>query len=109
MFKRCMVYLSLIVMVIVSIGPFIWLLSTAMKSSHENIFQYPPQLFPEAPTLGNFTEVWTAVPMMMYFINSLVMTILAVIFNLVFSVLAAYPLARLDFKGKNSIFLVVLA
>jgi putative chitobiose transport system permease protein len=109
MLKKSLTYAMLILLVIISIGPFLWLLSTAMKSSGENIFQYPPRFIPEQPTLGNFTEVWNAVPMAAYFINSFVVTGLAVILNLVFSVLAAYPLARMDFKGKNSIFMMILA
>lgn len=56
MLKRFFTYAILILLVAVSIGPFLWLLSTALKSSGENIFQYPPQLIPQAPTLGNFAE-----------------------------------------------------
>lgn len=109
MLKRAVTYAMLVLLAIIAIGPFLWLLSTALKSSSENIFQYPPDFWPDAPTLGNFAEVWKAVPMGAYFFNSLVVTGLAVVLNLVFSVLAAYPLARFEFKGKNSIFLVILA
>ncbi len=109
MLKRWATYGMLILLVLVSIGPFLWLLSTALKSSSENIFQYPPQLIPASPTFQNFTEVWRVVPMGLYFFHSIVVTGLAVILNLVFSVLAAYPLARFDFRGKNSIFLTILA
>ncbi len=109
MLKKLWTYALLILLAIFSVGPFIWLLSTALKSSDENIFQYPPDFLPNQPTLGNFTEVWNAVPMGDYFINSLIVTVLSVVLNIVFSVLAAYPLARFDFKGKNSIFLMILA
>jgi putative chitobiose transport system permease protein len=109
MFKKVLTYVLLGLLVVISIGPFAWLLATAMKSSGENIFSMPPRFIPQHPTLENFKAVWKAVPMTDYFINSIVVTGLAVILNLVFSVLAAYPLARMTFRGKNSIFLVVLA
>lgn len=109
MVKKLGVYLVLGLLVVISIGPFLWLLSTAVKSSGENIFQFPPRFIPEQPTLENFTAVWKAVPMAGYFWNSFIVTGLSVILNLVFSVLAAYPLARFNFKGKNSVFLIVLA
>lgn len=109
MLKKHLTYTLLITLVIISIGPFLWLLSTALKSSGENIFQYPPDFIPDQPTPSNFFEVWQAVPMGLYFLNSIVVTLLAVVLNLVFSVLAAYPLARFEFKGKNSIFMLILA
>ena len=109
MLKKLIVYAILLLLAILSLGPFVWLLSTALKSSGENIFQYPPRFIPAQPTLDNFSAVWKAVPMGAYFINSIVVTGLSVLLNLVFSVLAAYPLARMDFRGKNMIFLMVLA
>jgi len=109
MLKKTLIYAGLLGLAVLSVGPFVWLLSTALKSSAENIFQYPPRLLPESLTLDNFVQVWHAVPMGAYFINSVIVTTLAVVFNLVFSVLAAYPLARFEFKGKNAIFMMVLA
>lgn len=109
MLKKFGLYAILLLLVAAAIGPFLWLLSTALKSSSENIFRCPPSFLPEVPTLQNFAEVWKAVPMGRYFINSIVTTGLAVLFNLVFSLLAAYPLARFTFKGKNSVFLLILA
>ncbi len=109
MLKRGLTYAMLVLLAVISIGPFIWLLSTALKSSSENIFRYPPDFIPDQPTLANFGEVWQAVPMGSYFLNSFIVTGLAVILNLVFSVLAAYPLARFEFKGKNTIFMLILA
>lgn len=94
---------------IVFSGPFLWLLSTALKSSEENIFSYPPKLIPEHITFSNFTEVWHAIPMGSYFINSIIVAIVSIILNLVFSSLAAYPLARMDFKGKHVFFYLILS
>lgn len=108
-FSKFILYLILIFLAIISIGPFIWLFSTALKSGGENIFQYPPQFIPEFPTLKNFIGVWKQVPFLNYIINSFIVAFFIVILNLILSSLAAYPLARMNFKGKNFIFLAVLA
>jgi len=53
-------YLALTLVALVTLGPFVWLVVTALKGSAENIFAYPPRLIPEQPTLGNFAAVWAA-------------------------------------------------
>src|SRR5262249_40112448 len=102
-------YILLVVLVVVSVGPFLWLLSTALKDADENIFAYPPQFIPQHPTLANFASVWQKVPMLQFFINSIVVTFFTIFFNITLSVLAAYPLARMNFKGKNTLFFSILA
>lgn len=107
--KKVFLYLVLVFFAVIFVGPFLWLLSTAVKSPSENIFSYPPRLIPEAFTLNNFVEVWNAIPLGRYFINSTIIAAISIILNLVFASLAAYPLARLDFKGKNLIFYLILS
>lgn len=103
------VHSFLIVMSILSLFPFIWLISTALKGSDENIFQYPPIFIPQHFTFENFSGVWKKIPFLLYFLNSFIVASFTVILNLIFSSLAAYPLARMNFKGKNVIFGLVLA
>ena len=102
-------YLGLIAMAIIAIGPFLWLLSTALKGPGENIFAYPPQFIPRHPTLGNFSAVWQKIPMGWFLLNSIIVTLLTIALNLAMSVLAAYPLARMRFRGRQLIFLAILA
>ena len=102
-------YAALLLVTLVTIGPFLWLLSTALKGGGENIFAYPPQLLPSAPTWGNFAEVWQAVPFGRYVFNSVLVAAAAVVLNLVFASLAAYPLARMNFRGRDTFFYLVLA
>ena len=90
----------LIIVSLLSVFPFIWLLSTALKGPDENIFQYPPVFIPEQFTFANFKGVWHQIPFMLYFWNSMIVAVFTVILNLILSSLAAYPLARMDFKGK---------
>jgi putative chitobiose transport system permease protein len=91
----------LVVLAILTVGPFAWLVVTALKGANENIFAYPPSLWPAAPTLDNFRQVWGAVPLGRYFLNSVVITALSVVLNLLLSSLAAFPLARMRFRGAR--------
>lgn len=107
--KKFLSHLFLIFCSIISVGPFVWLLSTALKSADENIFSYPPSFIPAHATLLNFVEVWHRVPFDKYIINSVIVALVTIFLNLLLSALAAYPLARMNFKGKNFIFHAILA
>lgn len=108
-FRSALKYALLTAIAVVFIGPFLWLLSTAIKSGAENIFAYPPKFIPSEPTLKNFARVFDALPFVRYFINSLFIAVIAVLCNLVFCSLAAYPLARMSFAGKNAAFLILIS
>jgi putative chitobiose transport system permease protein len=94
---------------VVMLTPLLWLVSTAFKSPAENIFQFPPQLWPSQPTLSNFVTVWQTNPFGQYLLNSLLVALLTVVFNLTFCALAAYPLARLQFWGRDWLFTAVVS
>ena len=89
--------------------PLVWLVSTAFKSPSENIFQFPPQFIPSQPTFQNFIKVWQTNPFGRYLFNSSFVALLTVSLNLLFCSLAAYPLARLNFKGRDGIFTAIIA
>ena len=107
--KGFFIHLSLISVSILCIFPFLWLLSTALKGSGENIFQYPPQFIPSEPTVENFKSAWQQIPFVTYYLNSFIVAFFTVILNLILSSLAAYPLARMEFKGKKIAFYAILA
>lgn len=107
--KNFIIYVLLIIVALGMIGPFLWLLSTALKSSSENIFAYPPKFIPEHFTLSNFSKVMDSFPFWRYLFNSTVVSVLTVIFNVLFCSLAAYPLARMNFKGRNIIFVLIIS
>ncbi|NJP08275.1 MAG: carbohydrate ABC transporter permease [Leptolyngbyaceae cyanobacterium RU_5_1] len=88
--------------------PLLWLTSTALKSPNENILQFPPQLLPQEPTLQNFARVWQTIPLGRYLFNSTLIAVLTVCLNLLFCALAAYPLARLRFRGREAIFTAIV-
>ena len=89
--------------------PLLWLISTAFKSGTENIFEFPPQFIPQHPTFSNFVEVWQTNPFGRYFFNSTLIAVVTVVLNLLFCSLAAYPLARLNFRGRELIFSLIVA
>lgn len=103
------IYVLLILIALLMLFPLLWLLSTSFKSQGEDIFSFPPQLIPQQFTLENFSLVWQNYPFGRYLFNSIITAVLTVSLNLLFCSLAAYPLARLDFKGKNLIFALVIA
>ena len=107
--KTTFIYLVLGAIAIVMLFPLIWLASTSFKSATENIFQFPPQLIPKSPTFQNFITVWKTNPFGVYLFNSTLVAVLTVGLNLIFCSLAAYPLARLSFPGRDVIFNVIVA
>ena len=106
---RFLIHAILIFTSLMSIFPFIWLLSTSLKGHGENIFAYPPALIPQDFTWANYTGVWHKVDLMRYFINSMIVAAGTVILNLILSSLAGYPLARMEYRGKKIIFFAILA
>ena len=108
-FKNIIIHIILISVCVLSLVPLLWLLSTALKGRSENIFAYPPVFIPRDFTLDNFREVLRLVPIVKYVINSFIVAISTVFLNVVLSALAAYPLARMNFKGKKIAFFAILA
>ena len=107
--KLILIYGLLVAIALITLFPLLWLISTALKSPTENILQSPPQLLPSQPTLNNFLTVWRSLPFRQYIYNSTLVAVLTVALNLLFCSLAAYPLARLSFVGRNSIFLAIVS
>jgi putative chitobiose transport system permease protein len=102
--KNFWIYVLLGAIAFVMLFPLLWLISTSLKSPTEDIFQFPPHLLPSQPTFQNFITVWQTNPFGQYLFNSTIVAVLTVSLNLVFCSLAAYPLARLNFRGRDLIF-----
>lgn len=107
--EKISIHAVLIFVSLLSIFPFIWLISTSLKGNAENIFAYPPQIIPMDFTFQNYVGVWKRVDFVAYFINSMIVAGATVFLNLLLSALAAYPLARMHFWGKKFAFFAVLA
>lgn len=101
-------YAALLLLVALTVGPFLWLLSTSLKSPSENIYAFPPTFLPQSPTLGNYVQVFKSQPFFSYLLNSTAVAALAVALNLLLASLAAYPLARMEFRGRGLVFGILL-
>mgnify|MGYP005848847009 CR=1 FL=1 len=100
-------YLLLLLLAVAMLFPLLWLIGTALKGPTEEVFSFP---WPQQPTLGNFAKVWQADPLFgRYLFNSVLVAVLTVGFNLLFCALAAYPLARLEFPGREAVFASIIA
>lgn len=102
-------YAALLLLVGLTVGPFLWLLSTSLKGAGENIYSFPPSLLPREPTLANYVKVFESQPFFTYLLNSSLVAALSVASNLALASLAAYPLARMDFRGRGLVFGTLLA
>jgi putative chitobiose transport system permease protein len=99
----------LLLLALVVLLPLLWLVSTSLKGPAENIFTSPPALLPSQPSLAAYGQLFAANPMLTYLRNSALVSALAVLANLLFCSLAAYPLARLRFRGRGLVLALVVA
>lgn len=89
--------------------PFYWMILTSVKSYGAYNSEYIPLLYTLSPTLENYLEAFTAVPLMDYFVNTLIFTVITTALMMIVTVLSAFAFARLDFRGKNAAFVIFLS
>ena len=106
---KTVTYVLLTLWALVVLFPFYWMLLTSLKGYGAYNAEYIPQLFTLSPTLENYAEAFTAVPLAGYFGNTILFTLVTTVLMLVVSVLAAYAFARLQFRGKNLVFVLFLS
>ena len=94
---------------IVVLFPFYWMLLSSVKSYSAYNSEYIPKFFTLSPTLQNYVDAFTAVPLTGYLINTLIFTLVTTAIMLVVTILAAFAFARLDFKGKDLVFTLFLS
>ena len=107
--KRCFQLAALILLALMVLLPLFWLVSTSLKGPAEDIFSSPPALLPAQPSLNAYWTLFKENPLTTYLINSAVVSVMAVVANLLFCSLAAYPLARLHFAGRGFVLALVVA
>lgn len=111
--RQLLVYTGLIILAVLFLLPFYWMLNTALKPASQ-VFALPPQWYPEPPQWSNFVQSMTAKyesspPVYQYAWNTVIITFSGVVATIFSSSLVAYAFARLEFPGKNALFLAVLA
>ena len=102
-------YFFLSVWALIVLFPFYWMLLTSIKSYGAYNAEHVPAFFTLSPTLQNYKDAFTTVPLLGYLINTVIFTLATTILMVVVSTLAAYAFARLRFKGKNLLFTLFLS
>lgn len=103
--KNLIVYIFLILLAIICVGPFLWLFSASFKSG-QNI--YDTNFIAKNPTLANYIGVVSFLNIPIYFINTVIITFMSIAIDVVCSVLCAYALVYMNFKGKKVITVILL-
>ncbi|MEW6227051.1 MAG: carbohydrate ABC transporter permease [Bacillota bacterium] len=106
--QTLLLYAALIAVALVTTGPFLWLLSTSLKTVG-NVYAFPPQIIPRPISLDNMIGVWRLLDLQKYLLNTIHVTAAGLLLTLVVCALAAYPLARMEFPGRNFIFLALVS
>ncbi len=101
-------YLVLILVFILLVGPFVWELSLSFKGKGDNVYAVPPYIIPKTPTWDNYLAVFRQVPVFRYMLNTVIVAILSIGGNVIFSTMAGYALGRLKWRGRNLLFTIFM-
>ncbi len=105
---KSITYVFLIVLALLMLMPFFWMLSASLKLD-KDVFAFPIQWIPAEPQWGNYSKIWTQIPYLTFILNTLKLTIIITALQLFTSSFAGYAFAKLDFKGRDVIFLAYIA
>ncbi len=108
-FETIFWYIVLSLVAVITVFPFVWVITTSLKGPLDSVTAIPLQLLPQHPTFANYIRVWNQLPVGNFFINSIVVAVVTVVLNLLFTSLAAYPFAKMKFRGRDLIFYLLLA
>lgn len=106
---NAVVYALLTFWAIMVLFPFYWMILSSVKSYSAYNSEYIPQLYTLAPTVQNYVDAFTAVPLAKYFVNTIIYTVATTGLMMIVTVLAAFAFARLNFRGKNTAFVIFLS
>lgn len=102
--NQILLYAVLVIITLIMLLPFVWMLSASIKFN-KDVFTFPIQWIPDQPQWSNYVKIWTKIPLLIFIRNTAKLTIVVTILQLLTSSFAAYAFAKLDFKGKNALFL----
>lgn len=106
--KRILTYGILTVGAAITLLPFAWMVLSSLKEASEIIIM-PPKLFPAVPRFDNYAKALKEAPFGIYFINTVIVTVISTVFTIITTILAAYAFSRLRFPGRDIIFSILLA
>ncbi|WP_163101090.1 carbohydrate ABC transporter permease [Peribacillus alkalitolerans] len=102
------IYVLLIFLSLLFLAPFLWMVTTSLKSPDE-LYLFPPKWLPSSWHFENFAKAWNSQPFNLFLVNSVIVTILTTLGQIISSTLVAYGFARFTFKGRDFLFIVLLA
>ncbi|HET7027844.1 MAG TPA: carbohydrate ABC transporter permease [Candidatus Limnocylindrales bacterium] len=102
-------YVLFTLIALVTVFPFAWILLTSFKGPGDILFAVPPPVIPHDWTLANYGKVLAALPVPRFFLNSILVSVTLTALNVLVTSLAAYPLAKMHFRGRDAIFYLLLA
>lgn len=105
--KSLLLYVVIVAMAAVTLVPFLWMLSTSLKT-REQLYAFPPEWIPDPLTFESYRVLFDPLPFGTFFLNSLQVAVLATLGSLLACSLAAYAFARLRFPGRDVIFALLL-
>ena len=100
--RKTLTYFFLSLWALIVLFPFYWMILSSLKSYSAYNSEYIPKFYTLTPTLQNYRDAFTAVPLGRYFTNTLIFTLATTAIMLVVILFAAFAFARLDFPGKSS-------
>ncbi len=106
---KAVVYVLLAFWAVMVLFPFYWMILSSVKSYSAYNSEYVPSFFTLSPTLQNYADAFSAVPLGRYFLNTLIFTLITTALMLVVIVLAAFAFSRLRFRGRDLLFTLFLA
>ncbi|MDG5471499.1 carbohydrate ABC transporter permease [Jeotgalibacillus sp. ET6] len=104
--QQIWLYALLLFITVITVGPFFITLLISLKSPNEGIYDV---LLPSDPTFANFIDSFAKADFGLYFVNTVIVTGIAIPLNLLFCSLAAYPLARMDFRGRSVVLALIIS
>jgi multiple sugar transport system permease protein len=107
-FSKIVIYIILILLGILIFMPFLWMVSSSLKAS-QDVFVFPMKWIPEKFEWKNYYEIWTKIPLVLFFKNSFKLAITITLLQVLTSSFAAYAFAKMEFKGRNFLFLSYVA
>ncbi len=107
--KKAITYILLTIWGIIVIFPFYWMLLTSIKSYASYNGEYVPKFYATSPTLENYVNAFTSVPLGRYFLNTIIFTLVTTALMMIVIILSAYAFARIDFRGRSALFAFFLA
>ncbi len=101
-------YFVLAVIVAITLLPFLWMLSASLKAN-KDVFSFPIEWLPAQPVWENYREIWTKIPLFTFLRNTVKLSVIVTFLQVLTSSFAAYAFAKLEFRGRKTLFLAYIA